>query len=172
MNLFTIFFFRKKIFRIHSTSFLLDFFHLDAYVVGFIVFASARGTRWETWRARRLPRETWRPPSRSSSHSSSSSRQKQVFCHIADTQASPSEGGIVTLLALKLQVRSRYCNNYWRLSNSSRQKQVFGNIDGTQASPSEAGIATLLALKLQNRSRYCNIAGTQASGQKQVLPHC
>jgi hypothetical protein len=30
----------------------------------------------------------------------------------------------------------------------------------------------LLALKLLVRSRYSHIADTQASGQKQVLPHC
>jgi hypothetical protein len=31
--------------------------------------------------------------------------------------------------------------------------------------------ATLLAIKLQVRIRYCHIAGTQASGQKQILSH-
>ncbi len=42
---------------------------------------------------------------------------------LALKQQFKAETGIATLLALKLQVRSRYCHKYWHSRNSSRQKQ-------------------------------------------------
>jgi hypothetical protein len=77
------------------------------------------------------------------------------------------------LLALKLQVRSRYC--YIAGSQASGQKQILSLLLALkQHFKAEMGIATLLALKLQVRSRCCHNCwrSSSISRQKQVLPHC